>query len=256
MKNTIYALGFFDGVHLGHQALLKSCYNLSRSHGCSTGVVTFASHPDTLVRGNTPHLINSPRDREWLLREKYHVEILVTLPFDEAMRSMPWEQFLDMLRRHYDAAGFVCGEDFRFGDTGRFFCAAVCRAALKPMGKDAAAIVAVEVEIGVAGHIQHGIGIGQGIVGIEQAVLLCQAAGDGHLQVAGVAFLPVGGKEGEAHGIRKDFAAPHPEGEALEASVDLVLLHVLGQGVGLLPYLQQSVGDGAGEAAYGGTEIF
>ena len=118
MKNTIYALGFFDGVHLGHQALLKSCYNLSRSHGCSTGVVTFASHPDTLVRGNTPHLINSPRDREWLLREKYHVEILVTLPFDAAMRSMPWENFLDMLRKHYDAAGFVCGEDFRFGHLG------------------------------------------------------------------------------------------------------------------------------------------
>ena len=118
MKNTIYALGFFDGVHLGHQALLKSCYNLSRSQGSSTGVVTFAAHPDTLVRWNTPHLINSPRDREWLLREKYHVEILVTLPFDEAMRSMPWESFLDMLRRHYDAAGFVCGEDFRFGHLG------------------------------------------------------------------------------------------------------------------------------------------
>ena len=118
MKNTIYALGFFDGVHLGHQALLEACCNLSRSCGCSTGVVTFASHPDTLVHRNTPHLINSPRDREWLLREKYHVEILVTLPFDAAMRSMPWEKFLDMLRKHYDAAGFVCGEDFRFGHLG------------------------------------------------------------------------------------------------------------------------------------------
>ena len=118
MKNTIYALGFFDGVHLGHQALLKSCCNLSRSYGCSTGVVTFAAHPDTLVRGNTPNLINSPKDREWLLREKYHVEILVTLPFDAAMRSMPWETFLDMLCKHYDAAGFVCGEDFRFGHLG------------------------------------------------------------------------------------------------------------------------------------------
>jgi riboflavin kinase/FMN adenylyltransferase len=34
------------------------------------------------------------------------------------MRSMPWEHFLDMLRKHYDAAGFVCGEDFRFGHFG------------------------------------------------------------------------------------------------------------------------------------------
>ena len=118
MKNTIYALGFFDGIHLGHAALLSACHDLARSRGCSAGVVTFAAHPDTLVRGNTPRLINSPRDREWLLRERFQMEIVVTLPFDEAMRTMPWEHFLDMLRRHYDAAGFVCGEDFRFGHFG------------------------------------------------------------------------------------------------------------------------------------------
>ena len=118
MKNTIYALGFFDGVHLGHQALLSACRDLADKHGCSAGVVTFASHPDTLVRGNTPRLINSPRDREKLLREENHVEILVTLPFDVSMRSMPWETFLDMLLKHYDAAGFVCGADFRFGHRG------------------------------------------------------------------------------------------------------------------------------------------
>jgi len=118
MKNTIYALGFFDGVHRGHQALLSACSRLAQKHGCSAGVVTFAAHPDTLVRGNTPRLINSPKDREWLLREKNHMEILVTLPFDSAMRSMPWDAFLNMLRTHYDAAGFVCGEDFRFGYRG------------------------------------------------------------------------------------------------------------------------------------------
>lgn len=118
MKNTIYALGFFDGVHLGHQALLSACRVLADKHGCSAGVVTFAAHPDTLVRMHTPRLINSQKDREWLLREKFHMEIVLNLPFDEAMRSMPWETFLDMLRTHYDAAGFVCGADFRFGHLG------------------------------------------------------------------------------------------------------------------------------------------
>ena len=118
MKNTIYALGFFDGVHRGHQALLAACQALAAQHGCSAGAVTFAAHPDTLVKGNTPRLINTPKDREWLLREKNHMEILVTLPFDSAMRTMSWETFLDMLRTHYDAAGFVCGEDFRFGHRG------------------------------------------------------------------------------------------------------------------------------------------
>ena len=49
MKNTIYALGFFDGIHLGHAALLSACRKLARSNGCSAGVVTFAAHPDTLA---------------------------------------------------------------------------------------------------------------------------------------------------------------------------------------------------------------
>ena len=118
MKNTIFALGFFDGVHFGHQALLTACQELAAKHGCSAGVVTFAAHPDTLVKGNTPRLINSPKDREWLLRERNRMEIVLTLPFNGAMRAMPWEDFLDMLRKHYDAAGFVCGEDFRFGHLG------------------------------------------------------------------------------------------------------------------------------------------
>jgi len=118
MNKTIYALGFFDGVHVGHQALLSACRRLAQSKGCAAGVVTFGSHPDTLVLGNTPRLINAPRDREWLLREKYHMDTVVTLPFDERMRTMPWREFLRMLREGYGATGFVCGEDFRFGSMG------------------------------------------------------------------------------------------------------------------------------------------
>ncbi len=119
MKKTIYALGFFDGVHIGHGALLCACRTLAGQTGADSGVVTFGSHPDTLVMGHTPRLINTPRDRERLLRETYHMAAVVTLPFDEQMRSMPWQDFLSMLRRDYGAAGFVCGEDFRFGHRGQ-----------------------------------------------------------------------------------------------------------------------------------------
>ncbi len=118
MNKMICALGFFDGVHLGHQALLRQCRLLAQREGCSAGVVTFASHPDTLVLGSTPKLINSPRDREWLLKVLFSMDSVVTLPFDEEMCAMPWERFLDMLQRVYGAAGFVCGEDFRFGNRG------------------------------------------------------------------------------------------------------------------------------------------
>ena len=119
MNKTIYALGFFDGVHIGHGALLKQCSTLAQEYGCIAGAVTFGVHPDLLVRHQMPVLINAPRDREWLLREMYGMEQVLTLPFDEEMRTMPWEAFLDMLRRDHGAAGFVCGDDFRFGYQGQ-----------------------------------------------------------------------------------------------------------------------------------------
>lgn len=118
MNETIYALGFFDGVHIGHAALLSACRGLAAPRGCRAGVVTFGSHPDALVLGQPPRLINTAQDREWLLRERFHMDPVLTLPFDRQMRDMDWRDFLDMLRESHDAVGFVCGEDFRFGHRG------------------------------------------------------------------------------------------------------------------------------------------
>lgn len=117
MMKTIYALGFFDGVHLGHQALLAACRETATEYRCHKGVVTFASHPDTLVTGSTPALINTIADREALLRH-FGMDTVVTLPFDEALRAMPWQDFFRLLVDEYNAAGFVVGEDFRFGYRG------------------------------------------------------------------------------------------------------------------------------------------
>lgn len=116
MNETIYALGFFDGVHLGHRALLNECRRIAGEQGRQAGAITFGSHPDALVFGSAPVLINTPADRERLLRR--YLDRVVTLPFDEKMHTTPWGEFLDMLRRDYGAAGFVCGDDFRFGSRG------------------------------------------------------------------------------------------------------------------------------------------
>ena len=117
-ERVIYALGFFDGVHMGHQALLHACRHLAERSGCIPGAVTFAAHPEALVQGKAPLLINSIQDRGWLLCGLGQLQQLVTLPFDAALRSMPWRDFLEMLQREHGAAGFVCGDDFRFGYRG------------------------------------------------------------------------------------------------------------------------------------------
>ena len=119
MQNkTIYALGFFDGVHLGHQALLTQCRKLAEKQGCKAGVVTFLGHPDELVTGKKTMLINTYQDRRRLLKG-YGMETLVELTFDEKLMTMPWQDFYRMLRTKYHAAGLVCGEDFRFGYRGQ-----------------------------------------------------------------------------------------------------------------------------------------
>lgn len=112
----VFALGFFDGVHLGHQALLTACRHLAQRTGARPGVVTFTSHPQALTAGKAPGLINTPDDRARLLLS-FGITELTFLNFDEDLRSRPWQAFLEELICK-DAAGFVCGDDFRFGYRG------------------------------------------------------------------------------------------------------------------------------------------
>lgn len=117
-EKTVYALGFFDGVHLGHASLLSACRALAEDLGCKAGVVTFESHPDALVHGSAPGLISTLRDRDKLLRERFGMDTVVSLPFDRAMMNTPWQDFFAGLLDVHQAAGLVCGEDFRFGRRG------------------------------------------------------------------------------------------------------------------------------------------
>lgn len=116
-EKTIYALGFFDGVHLGHAALLKECGALAKKAGCACGVVTFEGHPDTLLLSRTPALINTSPDRDRLLA-KMGAVCIVKLPFDEKLMRLPWQDFFRLLLDTYHAAGVVVGSDFRFGFRG------------------------------------------------------------------------------------------------------------------------------------------
>lgn len=115
-EKTIYALGFFDGVHLGHQALLRACRELADNHGCKAGAVTFGGHPEGLTRGKAPELIATEEDRQKLLLA-YGMDTVLMLPFDEKLMRTHWSAFLEQLVES-GAAGFVCGSDFRFGAGG------------------------------------------------------------------------------------------------------------------------------------------
>ena len=115
MEKRIFALGFFDGVHLGHQALLTACRRLAEEMNSETAAVTFEHHPKSLFAGPVP-LISTVRDRIHLL-EQYGIRHVRVYPVTFEVMGKPWEEFLEELMAQ-GAAGFVCGDDFRFGRRG------------------------------------------------------------------------------------------------------------------------------------------
>ena len=70
----IFALGFFDGVHLGHQALLRECCALAAALEVQPGAITFLAHPKSILLEKPPLLISTDRDRELLLRAQWALE--------------------------------------------------------------------------------------------------------------------------------------------------------------------------------------
>lgn len=116
-KKRIFTLGFFDGVHLGHQALLRQCAALAEKTGAQAAAITFDRHPRSLLMDTPPVLISTLPDRLRLLKA-FGMEYIEVLPVNEQVMSTSWEAFLLRLLQQ-GAAGFVCGEDFRFGHRGQ-----------------------------------------------------------------------------------------------------------------------------------------
>ena len=115
-QRRIFALGFFDGVHLGHQALLDACVRLAAAQDAEPAAITFDRHPQSLFTQSSPALINANADRDSLLR-RYGIRHIHRLAVTREVMSTPWQDFLLALTAQ-GTVGFVCGDDFRFGHKG------------------------------------------------------------------------------------------------------------------------------------------
>lgn len=116
MKPTVIALGFFDGVHRGHGALLERTVQRARELGAEPVVFTFDRPPKEVVTGVPVALINSAQERQDLIRRIYGIEQVILAPFDHQMMTMHWEVFLqDLLVGTYGAIHLVAGHDYHFG---------------------------------------------------------------------------------------------------------------------------------------------
>lgn len=112
IPSTAVTIGTFDGVHLGHQTLLKRAHGHAQSRGFSSVALTFRRPPQNEL-GHPKPLLLPPEEKLKLLAE--HVDRVGVLDFQEIRHLTP-EAFVDQILHHtYNAQVVVTGSDFRFG---------------------------------------------------------------------------------------------------------------------------------------------
>ncbi len=116
---VVLCLGFFDGLHRGHQALVQSAIELATQLQATPALLTFDPHPAVVLgKAQKETLLTSVDDRDELV---YHhgIHHVFVLPFTHEVAHLDPLVFLNTILIPLDVVGVVCGEDFRFGDKGK-----------------------------------------------------------------------------------------------------------------------------------------
>ena len=115
-RGGVVVLGNFDGLHLGHQAVIGAGRALAQARGTHLAVMTFEPHPRAVFNpGAPPFRLTSFRTKAELI-EALGVDVLVMQQFDAAFASLSAETFLSaVLVEGLGATGVICGHDYHFG---------------------------------------------------------------------------------------------------------------------------------------------
>jgi len=112
---TTLAVGSFDGVHLGHQALLRKMAAQAHAAGLPALALTFFPHPTAVLKGwSSPSYLMTPDRRARYLREA-GADVVIIQTFDLAFSRMPASCFLDLVFEHLHPTQIWMGDDFTFG---------------------------------------------------------------------------------------------------------------------------------------------
>ena len=114
-RSTILTIGVFDGVHRGHQHLLKRVVEEASREGMLSGVLTFVNHPrSVLVPDTCISYITSVEDRLTLLKEA-GIDMVIPLHFDMELSRLRAHEFTGLLQERLRMAGLVMGYNFAMG---------------------------------------------------------------------------------------------------------------------------------------------
>jgi riboflavin kinase/FMN adenylyltransferase len=110
------AVGMFDGVHRGHQAVIRGAVDAARAAGGTAGVLTFWPHPSVVLRPASPtRVMQDPAAKAEVLRQ-LGVSLILTEPFSAGIAEVEAGEFVAWLRARLPGlTGLYVGENFRFG---------------------------------------------------------------------------------------------------------------------------------------------
>ena len=118
LRNCVIALGTFDGVHLGHQAVINSAVKYSKAHECKAIVFSFSNHPLSFISPkNTPGLLIDNKEKIILL-EKLNVDALINIKFDEKIINIEPKDFIEQLVVALNPKAIFVGDNFTYGKKG------------------------------------------------------------------------------------------------------------------------------------------
>jgi len=116
LRGGIIAIGNFDGVHRGHQAVLNRVLEHARARNIPAGVLTFEPHPRRLFRPDDPPFRITPTAIKHRRLAESGIDFVCALPFDWEFASQSAEQFIaHILQGGLGARHIFVGQDFRFG---------------------------------------------------------------------------------------------------------------------------------------------
>ncbi len=117
---SVVTIGAYDGVHLGHRALIDRVRKLAADRGVASALITFDQHPARLVRPETAPLLLTDPEQKLELLEATGLDLLLVIRFDEERSQESPEDFVrEVLVDCLGAKTIVVGEDFHFGHQRR-----------------------------------------------------------------------------------------------------------------------------------------
>jgi riboflavin kinase/FMN adenylyltransferase len=122
-RGAAITVGSFDGIHLGHGALIASTCGIAKQLAKPAMMLTFEPLPREYLASqmkppqDPPARLTDFRER-WRLLERSDLHYVCVLRFDEKLRQLSGEQFVDLLVTRFGASAVVVGQDFRFGRGG------------------------------------------------------------------------------------------------------------------------------------------